>query len=139
MAPEVERPKCFVQFTELFNFSKETIVPAAKNITGGRRERFAVSLPCQHLPVIRPEDEYVLFLNVGSEFDVKNFYLLEPDGTGRGFECVVDIPRGCVKVTLYYPINFDGREGKGLGREYFKKRVGKCGWSWSPVVEWGSD
>lgn len=82
----------------------------------------------------------MLFLNVGAQFDVKNFYLLQPDGTGRGFECVVDIPRERgVKVTLYYATQFDGREGKGLGRDYFQRKVGKCGWGWSPVVEWGGE
>lgn len=138
MAPEVREPKYYSSFSETFNFTKETILPATKQIAPGGRQRFAVTLPCQHLPVIQPEDEYVLFLNVGNEFNEKNFYLLEPDGTGRGYQCVVDIPRERdVKVTLYHPTQFDGREGKGLSREYFKKRVGKCGWGWSPIVEWG--
>lgn len=138
MAPEAEPPKCYMQFTDLFNFSKETLQPATRHIEGGRRERFVVTLPCQHLPPIAPRDEYVLFLNVGAQFDVKNFYLLQPDGTGRGFACEVEIPREPgVKVTLYYAMQFDGRDGKGLTREAFVSRVGKCGWGWSPVVEWG--
>lgn len=85
-----------------------------------------------------PHDEYVLFLNVGTEFSVKNVHVLAPDGTGRGYECVVELPRERdLKVTLYYAREFDGREGRGLGSEYFLKKVGKCGWGWSSVVEWG--
>ncbi|KAH0612492.1 uncharacterized protein H6S33_008872 [Morchella sextelata] len=132
-----EPPKLYKQFTDLFNFSKETVSPSTKRLQPGTRTRFAVSLPCQHLPVIRKEDEYVLFLNVGNDFDVKNFYLMQPDGTGRGYVCDVVVPRN-TKVTLYYPNKFDGKPGKGLTREYFLKKVGKCGWSWSYVAEWNS-
>lgn len=138
IAPTAEAPKCYVQFTDLFGFSKETLLPATRHLTGGRAERFVVTLPCLHLPPIMPRDEYVFFLNVGTEFSVKNFYVLAPDGTGRGYECVVELPRERdLKVTLYYVRDFDGREGKGLGSDYFLKKVGKCGWGWCPVVEWG--
>lgn len=74
---------------------------------------------------------------MGNDFDVKNFYLMQPDGTGRGYVCDVVVPRK-TKVTLYYPNKFDGKPGKGLTREYFLKKVGKCGWSWSYVAEWNS-
>lgn len=138
IAPETEAPKCFVTFTNMFNFSKETLLPATRSIAGGRTERFAVTLPCLHLPPITPRDEYVLFLNVGAEFGPKNFYVLVPDETGRGFGCVVELPREKdIKVTLYYVREFDGRDGRGLGRESFMRKVGKCAWGWSPLVEWG--
>lgn len=137
-APELELPMCCVQFTDLFNFSKETLCPATRRIEGGRRERFAVTLPCQHLPPIAPRDEYVLFLNVGAQFEPKNFHVLAPDGTGRGFACEVEIPREPgVRVTLYYVTQLDGLDGKGLGRDRFLSRVGRCAWRWSQVVEWG--
>lgn len=137
IAPEPESPKCYLNFTELFNFSKETLCPATRRIEGGRRERFAVTLPCQHLPAIAPRDEYVLFLNVGAQFEPKNFYVLHPDGTGRGFACEVEVPREPgVEVTLYCVVQFEGREGKGLGRDRFVSRVGKCAWQWSRVAEW---
>lgn len=138
VAPEPESPICYTQFTDLFNFSKETLRPATRRIEGGRRERFAVTLPCQHLPAIAPRDEYVLFLNVGEQFEPKNFYVLQPDGTGRGFACEVEIPREPgVKVTLNYVKELDGCDGKGLGKDRFVSRVGRCGWQRSQIVEWG--
>jgi hypothetical protein len=135
---EGKGPQLFGCWQEELGFSdRPECVGPRRLVDGGMVEFWAVKKPCKCLPYEgNPEEEFLMFLNVGEGFDKSNWALMEQRADGRTWGAEAHVPRGTTKVTMHYVISFDGRPGKGLTAREFLSKVGRVGWAWGSAAEW---
>lgn len=135
-------PQLFSCWQEKLGFSDRAECVGPRRLDPARRTQtfWAVKSPCKCLPYAgNPEDEYLCFLNVGEEFDKRNWVVMEQCTDGRTWAAETAVPHATSKVTMSYVTEFDGRPGKGLTPAEFWGKVGRVGWAWGTAAEWRAE
>lgn len=79
-------------------------------------------------------------MNVGTEFKKENWVPMRLMEGRRHYEADVWLKGGeeeVKEVKLYMALTWKGESARGLTVREWQSGVGKVGWSWCGLVEWG--